>query len=142
MNRDVDLTENGQFTDTWSRLGDLGWLINNARYPWEFSSLAGKSIGDTNRQMVLTGNYEEIQFKKLMNSLEDGEICERCGKRLIELFNTNYMSLCDECEEELRKDVKGSKWLICDDRNMPITRQMIETDIVVGYANSPEAEEV
>ena len=142
MNRDVDLTENGQFTDTWSRLWNPGWLITDNRYPWEFSSLAGKPIGDTNRQMVLTGNYEEIQFKKLMNSLEDGEICERCGKRLIKLFNTNYMSLCDECEEELRKDVKGSKWLICDDRNMPITRQMIETDIVVGYAHNTEAEEV
>ena len=142
MNRDVDLTENGQFTDTWSRLGYLGWLINNDRYPWEFSPLAGKPIGDTNRQMVLTGNYKEIQFKKLMNSLEDGEICERCGKRLIKLFNTSYMGLCDECEEEIRQDVKGSKWLICDDRNMPITRQMIETDIVVGYAHNPEAEEV
>ena len=92
--------------------------------------------------MVITGNYEEIQFNKLMNSLEDGEICERCGKRLIKLFNTNYMSLCDECEEELRKDVRDSKWLICDDRNMPITRQMIETDIVVGYAHNSEVEEV
>lgn len=142
MDRDVDLTENGQFTDTWSRLGDLGWLINKDRYPWEFSPLAGKPIGDTNRQMVLTGNYEEIQFKKLMNNLEDGEICERCGKRLIKLFNTHYMSLCDECEKELRQDVQGSKWLICDDRNMPITRQMIETDIVVGYAHNPEEEEV
>lgn len=52
------------------------------------------------------------------------------------------MSLCDECEEELRQDAQDDKWLICDDRNMPITRQMIETDIVVGYAHNPEEVEV
>lgn len=136
MKRDVDLTENGQFTDVWESLGKVGNLMRDTRYPWEFDPLAGKSNEDRNRQLIFTGNYEDIHFKKMMTSLEDGQICERCGRRILSLFEHKQMGLCDQCEKELDDELNGNHWLICDDRNMPITRRMMNEDIVVALAHS------
>lgn len=138
MKRDVDLTENGQFTDIWESLGKLDGFIGNPKYPWEFNPLAGSSVEDRNRQLIFTGNYEEIHFKKMMTSLEDGQICERCGRRIISLFDHQQMGLCEQCAKELDDELNGNHWLICDNRNMPITRQMMDNDIVIAFAHSPE----
>lgn len=137
MNRDVDLTENGQFTDVWKLPRAFNFLSDGNQYPWEFSYTP--KYGDE-KPLVLTGNYEDIQFQKMMLALESGKICERCGRSLVPFLLESHATLCPYCEKEMDEYLRhaDSHWLICDDRSMPITQQMIASDIVLAMAQHSE----
>jgi len=94
MKRNVDLTEDRDFrSDKWDMI---------------IPDMFFESTKQTG--MIMTGKADERASKKLFNHLEEGKICEMCGRE-IRWFASEEMTLCSDCLASLEVEFLNKNWI-------------------------------
>lgn len=81
------------------------------KFPWDsifkLKPVFSDSGLETEESILFpTGTSHDIKYREMINGLEQGSVCERCGDKIdiIPWDCRTYMGLCNRCNIDLDKD--------------------------------------
>ena len=114
MKRNVDLTENGLFSNN-NREVSLNNLLRildiDNKHPWKFSDaeiIESDSDLIYKKPLIVCGSSSDRKKISKRYDFESGRYCDRCGADLTKKPWDKYYGLCSRCRDEL--DIECSKY--------------------------------
>ena len=108
-----DLTPNRIFSRPLIRRSFGRFATGRAKIPWEgIKDIPYKrNLYNDDDALFRVGTVKDIRFKKSMDQMDQGVMCERCGQTNHKFpWSKNKSPLCDQCFAQLEKDYGADLW--------------------------------
>lgn len=108
LKSNIDLTANGMFSRR-SNGDNAIWRFSNVKFPlikwqpWQQSVVLGI------KEVILTGNREQIERKKQYAEMNSGDTCDCCGEYLKIIPWDRTYGLCRKCGKDMEKKFGNKK---------------------------------
>lgn len=81
----------------------IDFIENLFQFPWDIPNECKNSCSENDKELLFTGNKDEILLKKEEVAYRDNLYCDRCGKIMFPWEQT--FGICSVCNDDLDEEV-------------------------------------
>ena len=114
MKRNVDLTENGFFSNnTWLSNIEINTLIfrmltTEEKFPWDVHLKIDEN--DQRKSIIAIGNKKTRAKVKEHHQMDSPDYCDCCGRMMNLKPWSREVGICHKCNEHIQKQKDKCKW--------------------------------